>query len=121
MSSTQNTEEKTGVRYRTPPVDICETADAVILKTELPGVEKEDIEIEIDGDELTVKGKRTPHDPGLKLLYGEGDQADYARAFSVGEELDTSNVEATLSDGVLTLTLHKKPEILPKTISIEVE
>lgn len=119
--SRRNGEDQRRIRYRMPPVEICETSDAVVLQAELPGIEKEDIEISIEGDELYIKGKRKPHDPALRVLHGESDQADYFRVFSLGEELDSSNVGAGLNNGVLTLTLHKKPEVLPRKISVEVE
>ncbi|UCD56293.1 MAG: Hsp20/alpha crystallin family protein [Candidatus Hydrogenedentota bacterium] len=113
--------EQTKTNYRTPRVEIYETSDSVILHVEMPGVEKEDFEISIDGGELTIRGKRKPRDSGLKLIHGESDHADYLRIFSLGDELDTSNVGARVDNGILTLTLHKKPEILPKKVSIEVE
>jgi len=121
MATTQMGEEKGTVRYRTLPVDICETSNAVIMRAEVPGVGKEDIEIGINGDELCIKGTRRPHDPGLRWLHGESEQGDYFRVFSISEELDPTNVEAGLSNGVLTLTLRKKPEILPRKIAIEIE
>jgi len=119
MGEREDARARGGIRYRTPPVDISETSKSVTLQAELPGVDKGNIEIDIDGDELTIKGERKPHDSGLKLLHGESNRSDYFRTFSLGEELDTSNVEASFKDGVLTLTLHKKPEVLPKKISIE--
>lgn len=117
----RDVEEKGADRHRTPRVEILEKNDSILLCAEMPGVEKEDFDIRIDGDELTIGGKRKPVDSKLKLIHGESGQADYLRTFLLSDELDTSNVEAKLDRGILTLTLHNKKEILPQKISIEVK
>jgi len=112
--------QRSGNRHRAPRVEIVETSKSVVLSAELPGVRKEDVDVNIDGDELTIKGKRGSTNSGLKLVRGESHKADFLRVFTLGEELDASNVNAKLDHGVLTLTLHKKPEILPRKINVEV-
>jgi HSP20 family molecular chaperone IbpA len=107
-------------RYRTPAVEICETPQSVTLLAEMPGVEKDDFDISIDEGGLAIRGKRRPLDSGLNLIHCESDQGDYSRSFSLGDELDTSNVVANAENGILTLTFHKKPEVLPKKIPVEV-
>jgi HSP20 family protein len=107
-------------RTRTPAVEIFEEPNTVMVRVEMPGVDKENFDIGIDNDELTIKGKRSPVDSGLRLLHGESDQNDYYRVFSLGDTLDASKVEADVDNGVLTLTFPKKPEILPKKIEIKV-
>ena len=116
----QNDREHRKVRYRTPPVEIYETGDIVRLRAEMPGVAKEDFDVGIDKNELTIRGKRKPLNSGLKLMHGESDRADYFRVFSIGDELDASNVEAKVENGILTLTLKKKSEVLPKKVTVEV-
>ncbi len=108
-------------RYRTPAIEISETPKTVVLRAEMPGVAKEDFDIDVDDDTLTIRGKRKQNDPGLKIIHGESDQCDYHRTFSLGDSLDTSNVEAKVDQGILTLTFHKKPEVLPKKIEIQVK
>lgn len=112
--------KRSGNRHRVPHVEIVETSEAVVLSAEMPGVRKEDLDVNIDGGELTIKGKRGSTNSGLKLVRGESDKADFLRVFTLGEALDTSNVNAKLDSGILTLTLHKKPEILPRKIEVEV-
>ena len=108
-------------RFRTPPVEIYETPKSVTLRAEMPGVEKQDFDIGLDGDELTISAKRRSTNSGLRRIHGESNQADYLRVFSIGDELDASNVEATVEKGILTLTIPKKPEVLPRKIQVEVE
>ncbi|MBI5118188.1 Hsp20/alpha crystallin family protein [Candidatus Poribacteria bacterium] len=114
-------EERGNERYRAPRVEILEQGDAVVLRAEMPGIAKEDFEINVEGDELTIRGKRKTIDSRLRLVYAESDQADFARTFALGHELDTSKVDAKVDRGVLTLTIYKKKEVLPKKISIAVE
>jgi HSP20 family molecular chaperone IbpA len=121
MGRRANDRGRTEARYRTPRVEIFETGKAVELRAEMPGVEKDNFNIGIDGNELTIRGKRTAHPDGLKELHREIDTADYLRAFTVGDELDTSKVEAQVANGVLTLLISKKPEVLPKKIEVKVE
>ena len=108
-------------RMRMPAVEIFESPKTVTLRVEMPGVGKENFDIGIDSDELTIKGKRSPVDSGLKLIHSESDTSDYSRTFTLGDSLDTSNVEANVENGILTLMFPKKPEILPKKIEIEVK
>lgn len=106
-------------RYRIPRVDIREERDSVTLRAEMPGVNKEDLDISIEGDELSIVGKTKPVDAKLRLIHGETSDGDFSRTFVLGEELDPSNVKAKLDNGVLTLTIHKRKELSPKKISVE--
>jgi len=106
-------------RYRTPRVEIFEMPKTVVLRAEMPGVEKSDFDIGIEGDELTIRGKRERVNSGLKLVHGGIDRADYLRVFTLGDALDTEAVKAQLENGILTLTLSKKPEILPRKVEVE--
>ncbi len=105
-------------RFRIPRVAIREDSGAVILEAEMPGIEKNDFEINVEGDELTIRGKRKPQDSDRKILRQESDTSDYLRTFVLGEEIDTSNIEAKLNNGILILTLHKKKEAAPQKIAI---
>jgi HSP20 family protein len=114
-------EERRGGRYRIPPVEIVETGEALVLKAEMPGVDKEDFEIRIDDGELTISGKRKPVDSELRFVHVESDRSQYWRSFVLSDELNTANVHAKLDKGILTLTLGKKKELLPQKVTIAVE
>ena len=107
-------------RYRIPRVEIFETEKLVELRAEMPGVDKEHFDIDIDGNELTIRGRRMAPADGLRELHKEIDAADYMRAFTISDELDASKVEAKVANGVLTLIINKKPEVLPKKIEVKV-
>ena len=106
-------------RYRTPVVGIKETPETVVLEAEMPGVAAEDFDIQVDGGTLTISGKRATHNSSLKMIHQETDDADFLRTFLLGEELDTSRIDAKAKDGILTLTLHKSKEAAPQKIKIK--
>jgi HSP20 family protein len=106
-------------RFRVPVVEIKETQTAVVLQAEMPGVDKDDFDVQIDGEELTIRGKQKPLNSNLRVIHQESDKSEYLRTFILGEQLDTSKVEAKAENGILTLTLHKKKEAAPQKIAIK--
>jgi len=99
-----------------PITDVYETADEYTLKVEMPGVSKENLEITIENNELKLKGVVSLDNK----KYGNSQLArtEYVRIFKVDRDIDGNNVSATLSDGILTLILHKSEEVKPKKILI---
>jgi HSP20 family protein len=113
-------EEKTvPARYYIPPADIYETAEALTLVMEMPGVEKKGLTVTLDDDVLRVEGKIdfSKYD-GLEPLYTEYNVGHYARKFMVGNAIDQDKIQAQLDDGVLTLTLQKAEAARPRRITI---
>ena len=109
------------VRRIVPPVDIYETADDVILVADVPGVTKENLQLDIDKDELTIRGIFLKPDAGGEKLIDECVYGEYNRTFTLGDTIDKEKIAAKLSDGVLTLTLPKQERVKPKKIAIETE
>jgi len=113
-------EEKTvPARYYVPPTDIYETDDALTLVLDLPGVEKKDIDVELEHDVLKIEARIdfTKYE-GLEPLYTEYNVGHFARAFTLSDKIDRDRIEAELEDGVLTLTLKKSPAAVPRRIPI---
>ena len=113
-------EEKTvPARYFVPNTDIFETEDALIVVMEIPGVAKEDIAIDVENDSLRVEAKIDHgHYNGLEPLYTEYNVGHFARAFSLSSKIDRQQISAELADGILTLTLKKAKEAMPRKIAI---
>ena len=113
-------EEKTvPARYYVPPSDIYETAEALTLVMEMPGVEKEDLTVTLEDGVLRVEGRIDfSKYEGLEPVYTEYNVGHYARAFTVSSAIDQDKIEAQLNDGVLTLTLHKTEAAKPRRIAI---
>jgi HSP20 family protein len=113
-------EEKTvPARYFVPNTDIFETEDALVVVMEIPGVEKKDISVDLENDTLRVEARI---DYGkyeaLEPLYAEYNVGHFARAFTLSSKIDRQQIGAELADGVLTLTLKKAKEALPRRIAI---
>ena len=113
-------EEKTVPgRYFVPAADIFETEDSLVVVMEIPGVEKKDVEINLENDTLRVEARIDygKYD-GLDPLYAEYNVGHFTRSFALSSKLDQDNIGAELTDGVLTLTLKKANEALPRRIAI---
>ncbi len=105
-----------------PPVDIYEDGDVVTLFADLPGVSKENLDVQVDKDTLKVHGKRAVGNgaEGVTRWYDEIPAKDFYRAFTIGEEIDREKITATMNNGVLKLTLPKTEKIKPKRIDIKI-
>jgi HSP20 family protein len=103
-------------------VDVRETAEAYVVHAELPGVKKDQIEVEIEGNEVSIAaqvgGKREAAADG-KWLRVERFQGRTARRFALPQELDESRADAKFTDGVLELTLPKKAPATGRKISVQ--
>jgi HSP20 family protein len=114
-------EEKTvPARYFVPSTDIHETEDALIVVMEVPGVEKKDLAVDLENDVLRIDARIDPGKyEGLQPLYTEYNVGHFARAFTLSHHLDQQQIEATLNDGVLTVTLKKAQKARPRQIEIQ--
>jgi HSP20 family protein len=109
-----------GGRTWTPPVDIYETDDALILKAELPGVSKDDVSIEIHQNTLILRGQRRPEAEVREDRYHRAERAygPFQRSFLLPTLVDQEHVQATYHDGVLELRLPKSEAAKPKRVAI---
>ena len=113
-------EKTTPARYYVPNTDIYESEDALTVVMEIPGVERRDIDIRLENDSLRVEGRLDfGKYQGLEPLYTEYNVGHFARAFSLSSKIDQQQINAQFADGVLTLTLKKVPEAVPRQIAIE--
>jgi HSP20 family protein len=113
-------QEKTiPARYYVPATDIFETDDALKIVMEVPGVPKDAVDVKVENEVLSVEGRiEISNYGGLEPLYTEYPVGHFARTFSLPDQVDQRNITANLEDGVLTLTLNKKPESKPRRIAI---
>ena len=113
-------EEKTiPARYFVPYTDIYETEQALTLVMEMPGVEKKDVDVQLENDVLRVQGRIDfSKYEGLEPLYSEYNVGHYARSFTLSDRIDQDGISAELIDGVLTLTLRKSKSALPRLIEL---
>jgi HSP20 family protein len=103
-----------------PSFDVKETNDAYLFKADLPGVKEGDIEVSLTGNRLTVSGQREEEkrDEGDRYYAYERSYGSFSRSFTLPDGVDQDDVQADLKDGVLTLTVKKKPEVQAKRIPL---
>ncbi|HEV7913322.1 MAG TPA: Hsp20/alpha crystallin family protein [Albitalea sp.] len=103
----------------TPPVDVTEDDAGITLVADLPGASRETLSLNVDGDTLTIEAPLSLGEPQtLQAVYAEVRAGRYRRSFTLSRELDSSHIEATLKDGVLTLRLPKLEQARPRRIEV---
>ena len=113
-------EATTPTRVFVPNADIYETNDALTVILEMPGVEKNNVDVRVEDDVLHVTGQLDLSKyKGLAPLYTEYNIGNYARNFRLSNKIDQNKIAAELKDGVLWLTLSKAEEAKPRTIEIK--
>ena len=108
-------------RIWSPPVDILERENEVILKVDLPEMNQNDIEIKVEENTLIIRGERkfiqeTPHGNYLQI---ERPYGTFQRTFAIPRMIDLERIKAACKDGVLRIVLPKKEEVHPKQIVVE--
>ena len=106
-------------RYMVPPVDIYETDKALAVIVDLPGVSKDSVDIRVDQDILTIKGK-VNYEPPKDLIRREFGLLDFFRQFQLSDEVDQEKISAESQNGVLKITLPKAEKAKPKQIKVKV-
>ncbi len=106
-------------KFYVPYTDIYENSNALVVVMEMPGVEKGDIDINLEKNELIVEGHiEFEKYKNLKPVYTEYNVGHFGRSFRLSSEIDQDRIEASVADGVLTLRLPKVEESKPKKITI---
>jgi HSP20 family protein len=106
-----------------PLADVVETKEAIIIRTELPGLTEKEIAVEFENGVLTIHGERkfekeTP-EKGYRRL--ERSYGKFIRSFTIPPNVETNKIAALYNNGLLELTIPKKEEAKPKTINVEVK
>ena len=106
-------------RFFSPHTDIHETATAVVVTMEMPGVDKTAVDIRVDKGVLTIRGTV---DAGkyetLRPIYSEYNVGNFVRTFTLSTKIDSGAISASMVDGVLTVTLPKAAEAVAKRIAV---
>ncbi len=106
--------------YITPPANISATENEYLVELDMPGVGKEGLEVSVEGNELTITGRRKKDLPEGEVFYSESPMVDYRRVFELGPDVDTSKISAEMQQGVLKLHLPKSEKAKPKQIEVKV-
>lgn len=111
-----------GSRPWNPGVDIYETENELVLKLDVPGVNQNEIDIQLENGTLTIKGERKFENASDSKGYHriERNYGAFARSFSLPDTVDSEKVRAEYKDGVLTILVAKKELAKPRSIRVEV-
>ena len=112
-------ETRSQEQYVTPPVDIYETPEGLIVKADLPGVARDGMDIRVENNLLTIRAIAAHVAPG-DPVYREYGLVNFFRQFELNERVDQSKISAELNHGVLTLNLPKAEETKPRKIDVKV-
>lgn len=106
------------MQYLAPDVNIYESKDGYTLEAEMPGVNKDGLEITLEGHEITITGRRSDEVVPGETVFRERRAADYRRVFDLDPAIDTARITARMSQGVLFLTLPKSEAVKPRKIVV---
>ncbi len=107
-------------RYVRPRTDITETANGFVVQVEMPGVNRQGLEVTFENGELTLTGHRTPAavSTGGELLHRESRPSDFRRTFELDHSIDAAGITAALDQGLVTLNLPKAETAKARKIEI---
>ena len=104
-----------------PAVDIYEDGHEITLRADMPGVSRDRLQVQVDGNNLAIEGQAAIDMPeGMEALHADVHTTWFRRSFTLSNELDSGNINAEMKDGVLTLRLPKRAELQPRKIEVSV-
>jgi HSP20 family protein len=105
-----------------PPVDVYETPESIVMKADLPDVNKDEVDISVDNNTLTIKGERKMEKEVKERDFYRMERSfgTFSRSFTLPPTVETGKIGAEFANGVLTLTLPKREESKPKQIKVKV-
>ena len=110
--------ERAAEQFIAPAATVLENADGYTLEVEMPGVSKENLEMWVENNELTIVGRRSIPSVEDTLLHRESRQENFRRAFELDPSIDAEKISAKIEQGVVTLTLPKAEQVKPRKITV---
>ena len=112
-------EQTRPLRAFLPTADIFETEEALAVVLEMPGVDRNNIDVNVDNGVLTIEGRIDFNKyEGLQPVYSEYNIGPFRRSFRISSQVDQDKIQAEMRDGVITLTLPKAEEAKPRRIEV---
>jgi HSP20 family protein len=105
-----------------PAVDILESKDSYVIRAELPGMKKEDFNLEVKDGTLTLTGERKSAKPADGVVYRHAERVDgkFVRSFTLPETVKQDGIQASYRDGILEIRVPKAEEVKPRQIEVAV-
>jgi HSP20 family protein len=105
--------------YVAPSADVEFTDVGYVIRAEMPGVEKDGLEITVDRGELIILGRRKPIEVTGELIYREIRPHDFRRVYELAPSIDSTKITANIDQGILTVTLPKAETVKPRKIAVQ--
>jgi HSP20 family protein len=105
-------------QFVAPAASVLENADGYMLEVEMPGVNKEGLEISTEGTELTITGRRSLPTIDGTLIHHESRRENFRRTFEIDPSIDGNKINARIEEGLLTVTLPKAEHVKPRRIAV---
>lgn len=104
----------------TPPIDIYETDEGLVLQADLPGVAADSLELQVQDNKLTLFGRvRSTIPEQARIVHREYEDGDFLRSFILSDEVDHEKITARMTNGVLKVVLPKAPQVQPRRIEVD--
>jgi HSP20 family protein len=116
-AATSNGHQQTE-QFVTPIATVLENQDGYTLHVEMPGVNKDGLEMWVENNELTIVGRRTPPTISGTIIHRESRRENFRRAFELDPSIDAGKIGAKVEQGVVTLTLPKAEQVKPRKITV---
>jgi HSP20 family protein len=118
VRESRGTEARKAEQFVAPRAGVVENGQGYILQVEMPGVNKDGLEIAMEDNELTIIGRRSLPTVDGTLVHQESRRKDFRRAFEIDPSIDTDKISAQIDQGILTLKLPKSERVKPRKIAV---
>ena len=115
---TRESDRSQAEQFITPPASVTEITDGYMLEIEMPGVEKDGLDISFQNNELTIIGRRSLPAMEGTLVHRESRPENFRRMFEIDPSIDAEKISAKIDQGLVTLTLPKAEHVKPRKISV---
>jgi HSP20 family protein len=105
-------------QFIAPAATVLENTDGYTLEVEMPGVSKENLEMWVENNELTILGRRSMPSVEGTLIHRESRSENFRRSFEIDPSIDAGKISAKIEQGVVTLTLPKAEQVKPRKIAV---
>jgi HSP20 family protein len=110
--------ERAPEQFIAPPATVLENADGYVLEVEMPGVNKENLEMWVENNELTITGRRSIPAVEGTLIHRESRTDNFRRTFELDPSIDAEKISAKIEQGVVSLSLPKAEQVKPRKITV---
>lgn len=118
IRESRDIENRQQEQFIAPMASVSEDGNGYTLQVEMPGVNKEGLEISVENNELTLTGRRSLPAVEGTIVHRESRPENFRRAFELDPSIDASKISAKIDQGIVTLTLPKAEEVKPRKIAV---